>query len=376
VAILGGTFDDVARAIGVTRVARVTDLDRTGVEVACAIRPSGHVLQVCNGKGESFEAAAAGALLEAAELWASERVEPSSLRWGSLRSLSSERDAWGPDEMGSAGAPLVSTMFNAETRFAWLQAKSLSGRRQSVWVPAQAVYCPRQGISLGPSQVAWTSNGMGAHPNADAALLHALLEAIERHELAQALPRGFTQREVAQRLIHPGSLAEMAPKACALAQKLDSRGFDVFFFDLTPDAGALGLPVTGALLVDREEGPVPLTAGYACRLSPDESLWAALLEAAQSRLTDIHGARDDVAPARREEARALRALCAGARPGRQARALLRVSAGQPSQAIQRVLASLRRAGFQRAAAISLSPPKLGISIFKVILPQFQVSTLL
>ena len=62
-----GTLKEVARTIGVTRVARVTNLDRTGMEVACAIRPSGHVLQVCNGKGETFEDASAGAILEAAD---------------------------------------------------------------------------------------------------------------------------------------------------------------------------------------------------------------------------------------------------------------------------------------------------------------------
>src|SRR5947208_11733958 len=44
--------DALQRAIGVTRVARVTGLDRSGIEVACAVRPLGHVLQVANGKGE------------------------------------------------------------------------------------------------------------------------------------------------------------------------------------------------------------------------------------------------------------------------------------------------------------------------------------
>jgi ribosomal protein S12 methylthiotransferase accessory factor len=52
-------------------VARVTGLDRArGLEVACAVRPGGHVLQVANGKGETWAEAERGALLEAAELWA------------------------------------------------------------------------------------------------------------------------------------------------------------------------------------------------------------------------------------------------------------------------------------------------------------------
>ena len=57
-------MDALQSALGVTRVARVTGLDRSGVEVACAVRPLGHVLQVCNGKGETWEEARASALSE------------------------------------------------------------------------------------------------------------------------------------------------------------------------------------------------------------------------------------------------------------------------------------------------------------------------
>ena len=56
-----GVCARLEEAVGVSRVARVTALDRTGVEVACAVRPGGHVLQVTNGKGDSFREAAAGA---------------------------------------------------------------------------------------------------------------------------------------------------------------------------------------------------------------------------------------------------------------------------------------------------------------------------
>ena len=74
-----------------TRVARVTGLDRSGIEVACAVRPLGHVLQVANGKGEGWDEARASALSEAAELWAAER--PRELVHGSARELP---DAWEP----------------------------------------------------------------------------------------------------------------------------------------------------------------------------------------------------------------------------------------------------------------------------------------
>src|SRR3954469_14105813 len=78
-------------ALGVTRVARVTGLDRAGIEVACAVRPGGHVLQVTNGKGLTWARARVAAVSEAAELWASERVDPDVLVFGARKEL---RRAW------------------------------------------------------------------------------------------------------------------------------------------------------------------------------------------------------------------------------------------------------------------------------------------
>ncbi|MFP2902870.1 YcaO-like family protein, partial [Corallococcus sp. 4LFB] len=117
-------LDALARGLGVTRVARVTGLDRTGVEVACAVRPGGHVLQVCNGKGLTFEAAARGALFETAELWAAETVRPERLRWGSQAELERTGDpAWGVEALGSAGAVVAPRLAGPAVRLAWCEAR-------------------------------------------------------------------------------------------------------------------------------------------------------------------------------------------------------------------------------------------------------------
>ncbi|HET8733129.1 MAG TPA: YcaO-like family protein, partial [Anaeromyxobacteraceae bacterium] len=96
---------DLQAALGVTRLARLTGLDRAGVEVVAAVRPGGHVLQVTNGKGESFDEAAAGALAEAAELWSAER--PLSLVHGTtaeLRGRFGARGVLGPEALAPADA--------------------------------------------------------------------------------------------------------------------------------------------------------------------------------------------------------------------------------------------------------------------------------
>ncbi|BDG10655.1 YcaO-like family protein [Anaeromyxobacter paludicola] len=344
---VGEDWRGLARAIGVSRVARVTGLDRSGVEVACAVRPGGHVLQVSNGKGETFAEAARGAVLEAAELWASERVEPGEL-------------VFGPDADG--------------LRVAWRRARRLAPGRgpAEVLVPASAVHCPPPGApGLGPATARWTSNGMGAHPSRDAALLHALCEAVERDQLARALPEGFTPRALSARRIDPRTLAGAAPRTARRAAQLEARGFSVHLFALAAD---LALPVAGALLLDREAGPVALTAGYGCALDRDGALLAALLEAAQSRLTDIHGAREDVSHRGDDDARAVARACRG--PGEaSARDLPELRAAGAGDGVRRVTALLAAAG-RPPAAVELAPPALGIHVVKVLAPGLLLSELL
>jgi len=112
------------------------------------------------------------------------------------------------------------------------------------------------------------SNGLAAHPTLDAALLHGLLEVIERH----ALPDRWPQK----------------PKG--VPAPFDIPGFLLRAFDLTPPG--CPVPVAGALLHDGER---VLTAGYAARLDAGDAVRAACEEAFQSRLTDVQGAREDVA---------------------------------------------------------------------------------
>ncbi|MCE9666586.1 YcaO-like family protein [Myxococcus stipitatus] len=368
--------------MGVTRVARVTGLDRTGVEVACAVRPGGHVLQVCNGKGLTAEAATWGALLETAELWSAETVSPGALRWGSRAELVGlGEDCWGAESLGSAGALVEPRLWSDDVRCAWRRATEL-GMGRPVWVPAQGVYVPPAGgPSLGPVATAWTSNGSGAHVEPARALLHALLEATERDQLARALPEGWTEEAVTRRMLRPAELGAGAPRTEALARRLGARGFGVYLFDATPAArqpGAVGLPVGAAVLVDQEEGPVPLTAGYACAPGRDEALLKALLEAAQSRLTDIHGAREDVASVDREAAREFGRACADVRARRKVEDMPDADgeARSAPRAVRAVLARLARAGFTRVAAVELESPVAELAVRKVVVPGMRISELL
>lgn len=282
------TLRSLSRQFGVTRLARLTGLDRCGVEVVGAVRPGGHVLQVSQGKGLTLAAAQWSALSEAIELSAAEHPDPLTLRFGPAP----EETAWDVEGLSVAWAP----------------AQRLADGHAS-WVPAERVYCPPAGTCwLGPSLGPWLSNGLGAHPTSRAhAVEHAVLELLERDALARVLPDGWTPHATLSRLVE-------APKE---ARALRERGFACFLFDLAPRG--MTLHVAGALLFDLEGGPVPLTAGYACRRSWAAAAQAAWLEAAQSRLTEIHGAREDVLVGAREDGSALLRLLEGVTPRTPAR---------------------------------------------------------
>jgi ribosomal protein S12 methylthiotransferase accessory factor len=263
-----------AAQIGVTRLARLTGLDRLGIEVVAAVRPSGHILQVTQGKGFTLASAQRSALGEAMELYAAEHPDERQFEW-------------------HRGTPHDAVEEGFEARCAWVWGQQLVSKKRGL-VLAERIYCPKAtGPALGPTLGLWSSNGLGAHPTSEAAACqHALCELIERDTLARVLPQGFEGSRLKRRL-RPHTERMRA---------LQVSGISLFLFDLSLHLNEF---VTGVLIFDEEDATVPLTAGYACRPTFEASAEAAFLEAAQSRLTEIHGAREDVVHSAREPGLAL-----------------------------------------------------------------------
>jgi ribosomal protein S12 methylthiotransferase accessory factor len=300
---------NLASQLGVTRVGRVTGLDRTGIEVACAVRPLGHVLQVCQGKGFTWAEAKASALGEAAELFAAEH--PTGVRFGSAAELGQKCEVWLPDDVSISTSPALA---GPEVRQGWCRAESARG---PVLVPASAVFCPpAEAEWIGPATAAWTSNGLGAGRTSAAARRHALLEVLERGGLNLTLPNGWSETELLRRQVRCD---------LPLIAALRHNGFETFTFDCTPPGWKV--PIVAALLFDAEGGPIPLTAGYACREHPLEAARAAIAEAAQSRATEIHGAREDVLIDRRDHGAGLLTFLKRLHPKRSLSALPRLKRG-------------------------------------------------
>lgn len=368
----------IGRAIGVSRVARWTGFDRTGVEVACAIRPEGHVSQRATGRGETFEAAKRAAVLQAAELWATERVDPALLTVASRRELARRfgtRSALDPGALGSGGTLVAPELWSDELRIAWRQAEDLdSGSR--FFVPAQAVHrAPLEAPALGPAVFGWVRNGSAAHPTREGALLNGLLETVERDALARALPKGWTAHELRRRMLSADSIAQEAPRAWARVEALSAGGFQVHLFDLAPLRGGVRMPVVGALLFEPGVSPVPMSAGYACRLDPEEALLQAVLETAQARLPFIHGDPEDLAAEARAAAERFAQICARVRASRTFDELPKATARNPHEALQVALDRVHAAGFHQVLSVSLAGEGDPVHVERVLVPGFRVPEL-
>ncbi|HZH02956.1 MAG TPA: YcaO-like family protein [Myxococcaceae bacterium] len=365
------------RAFGVTRIGRLTGLDRSGVEVACAVRPRGHVLQASNGKGRTFRDAAHAALSEAAELAASETVDPVDLRWASAIQM---RGRFGKEAVWGVG-PWMRERTDADLEsitLAWVEGRGLFTGAQ-VWVPAAAVFCPPPGqMGLAPLPVRWTSNGLAAHPRREAAVAHALRELAERDTLARALPQGWTARAVRAFHLPRAQWAGVSASAAASAEVMRARGLIPFLFSWPRGApGGVPLPVAAALLFDEEGSAIPLTAGYACHTTLGDALEGALWEAAQSRLTDIHGAREDVTPMNAADVKRLRGWCQRAARGSSEEAASLPRARKGRRGLPTVTAAFERGGHRQVVLIDLASARTcGLSVVRALAPGLQLTELL
>lgn len=274
----------IRKALGITRVADITGLDRVGIPVVQVTRPFSYSNVVAQGKGTSLARAAISAILESAESFFAERVERSDAVCGSANSLEVPFGRFENLVQGSMSA----AWRDSET--AWVVADNLLvGSRD--FVPLELVHTaylvpthPHDGI------FAATTTGLAAALDETDAIMHGILECVERDAMARAHgTHGFLQR---QRI----DLATIDdPTVLALLDELAGKGLIVSLW-LAPSP--VSLPVIWCHLMEsnpRETALLHLpTDGSAAAFDPAAAIVHAIREAAQARLAAISGARDDL----------------------------------------------------------------------------------
>jgi ribosomal protein S12 methylthiotransferase accessory factor len=265
-------------ALGITRVTDITRLDQLGLPVFTSIRPRGQGLRVHAGKGLRAIDAQVGALMEAIEFAVADpHCQPILGRRFSAASL---QRRWGERLIDLV--PLLSWQPQADQRLRCLPLDDLSAGHR-VWVPSALVFYPWDGPSFGEPEVfGATTTGLASGNTLDEATLHGLLEVLERDAIALHHAQDRSMHVAPDEL--PAPFRQLALQWRALGIHLAVRCIPNDF----------ELPCFFAVLHDATGAPVHLAGGHGIHLDARVALSRAVCEAAQSRLSQIHGGRDDV----------------------------------------------------------------------------------
>jgi YcaO-like protein with predicted kinase domain len=341
--------------LGITRVAVQTGLDRIGIPCCAAIRPNSATVATHQGKGIDEVSAEISAIMEAAEYAFAEAPEGRTVR---LSVAEAEQAGYVPVDIRH----LMPHGWSVDERpITWLEGKWLDSG-QAALVPLDVVRIGTPPADL--AAVSQSTNGLAAGPTPEHALLHGLLELIERDAVCLW---GFRRDAAAlASAIDPAALCD--PVVDELTARLHDRGFRLNLFDLTTD---IGVPVVYAVIAEAEGASRHFDAATGAGCHPVAAIAArrAIVEAAQTRISVIAGSRDDIAAGDYEAglSRDIAVLAAPIATPRAAPAGL--PAGTPTaDLLQSVRNGLRRARLDRVASVPLGGERLGIHVLRAFVP--------
>nr|WP_310522865.1 YcaO-like family protein [Polymorphobacter sp.] len=277
-----GNLDAVAVEAGVSRLADVTGLDCIGVPVWQAVRPWSRALSVHQGKGASVAVARRGAVMEAVESHHAEQWRPDAAMVMTGRAWLMLDAAVRPGAADDFA--VVRGLVAGDTPMDWTMVAPL-GESTGFVVPVLAVGLDCTIVETGGVSI--DSNGLAAHFDVEAATLSALLELIERDAV------GSWRR--ASPVVRSGTAVAVAGVDCPLvgdwAERCARRGIAVrlYAIDAVVPVVVAELHAAGA---DRAEHRH--VWGSAAALDWRAAVRAAMLEALQTRCSQIAGARDTI----------------------------------------------------------------------------------
>ena len=347
-------------AMGITRVANITGLDRIGIPVTMVVRPNSRSLAVSQGKGLSLTSARVSGIMESIETYHAERIHQ-ALQLTDAATLQRRERIVNIERMAKSGEK----PFHSKSRILWIEGINLlSGDR--LWVPYEAVHCdftlPRQPDS---GYFPANTNGLASGNSQAEAAAHALYEVIERDAVTLWHQRGAFDNNVV-------NLDGIVDRDCvSVLEKLSRADMSVRVWNVTSD---IGVPCFHCLIMGDDDQYADAEFGSGCHPDSRVALLRALTEAVQARTTFIAGSRDDFgfAPytpeARGARLKACRNLMASATAEVAFESISSTSFDTVNDDLQWVLQNLVHAGFDEIIWIDLSLAEFKIPVARVIVP--------
>lgn len=354
-----------APVMGITRVANVTGLDVIGIPVVMVTRPNARSLAVSQGKGLTLAAAKASGLMESIETYHAETITL-PLKLSSYEALRYTHNVVDPQRL-----PLVQGgRWSPRLRTLWIEGYEIAGG-ESIWLPYELAHTDYTlPLPSGSGAFQMSSNGLASGNHLLEAVSHGICELVERDAISL-----FTLLPKAQQAARRVDLATVDDLGCrAVLAKFDAAGVVAAVWDVTSD---IALPAYQCTIADRDEHAMRRlysAGGYGCHPVRGVALLRALTEAAQSRLTLISGARDDMPREQYERHRGAdliagqRAQILNAQPTRPFHAAPTYEGETCEDDVRHALKCLAAVGLTQVIVINLMQPAFKIPVVRVVIP--------
>lgn len=345
--------------LGITRIARQTGLDAIGIPCFAAIRPNSQTLAANQGKGVDDDAAMASAVMEAAEYAVAERPTCRVLH-ATAEEL--EADGW---RLHSAQRLFATGQVLARDKvIGWVEGTEL--------FTGDAVLVPLAAVTLGTeipgaAGMSRSTNGLASGNCREEALFHALCELVERDATTLWGLRQPARAEATE--LDPEAFED--PIIDEMTTKITDAGFTLRLFDQTSD---IGIPVIYATIFGETGSNTyfDLAAGVGCHPLAGRAAMRAITEAAQTRITNIAGARDDFDPSEYALSRPGPHFSLAGSPSPKSRPPAGLGPGRSlNTLIDFCLDRLRASSINEIIAVDLGGGEFGISVLKLLAPRLE-----
>ncbi|UAL08062.1 MAG: YcaO-related McrA-glycine thioamidation protein [Candidatus Methanogranum gryphiswaldense] len=258
---------------GMMEPENITATDNIGIPVYSIGRPNAPAGKYYNGKGPTEEQALASGLMEAMERYSAEQRDTDEVIYGTYAQAKDVGTTIDPKDLI---LPINVLNYYLDSEIAWIEGYELF-RGCPIWVPACAVFYPYYN-DTDLQLFKYHTNGIATGNTIEEAILHSLLELIERDAWSIAEDKNIANADI---IVEEDSIPGQ------LLKKFETVGTKIHLKDLTSD---LGIPTIGAAADDiRTKDPEMLTIGVGTHLNPEIACVRAITEVAQSRTTHKHG---------------------------------------------------------------------------------------
>ncbi|KZX16263.1 YcaO-like family protein [Methanobrevibacter cuticularis] len=278
-------YEHKLKIAGITRITEITHLDRVGIPVFSAIRPTAQDggVSIYAGKGATRNQAKASAMMEGFERYSAEK-QPIDDKNSIIATVNELENSIHPE---SLILPNETKNLDFDSKkIQWTTAIDITDKEE-YYVPSNAIfhpYVPTDSVAIFKGN----SNGLASGNVLEESVLHGMLEVIERDawSIFELSKKNKKQIEIA---------SIKNPIINSILEKFREESIEIKLLDLTAD---VKIPTMLASADDtRLKDPALLTIGVGTHLNPEIAIMRALTEVAQSRATQIHGTREDTSRA-------------------------------------------------------------------------------